>query len=43
MSGMGISGSGASGTGLKAIVHQLSEGAAFGALIVLILWAPHLI
>ena len=32
-----------SGTGLKTIANQLGEGAAFGALIALILWAPHLL
>ena len=29
------------GTGLTRILNQIGEGAAFGALIVLILWAPH--
>jgi hypothetical protein len=32
---------GSQGAGLVQIVHQLGEGAAFGALMVLILWAPH--
>jgi len=31
------------GTGLNRIIHQIGEGAAFGALITLILWAPHFI
>ena len=31
------------GTGMKSIFNQLGEGAAFGALIALILWAPHLL
>jgi hypothetical protein len=30
-------------TGLARIINQLGEGAAFGALITLILWAPHLL
>ena len=30
-------------TGLAKIINQLGEGAAFGALITLILWAPHLL
>lgn len=30
-------------TGLKRIMNQLGEGAAFGALMVLILWVPHLL
>ena len=34
---------GSKGTGLARIIHQIGEGAAFGALITLILWAPHLI
>jgi hypothetical protein len=32
-----------SGKGLTGIMNQLGEGAAFGALIALILWAPHLL
>ena len=32
-----------SAIGLKRIMNQLGEGAAFGALIALILWAPHLL
>ena len=32
---------GSQGTGLARIVHQIGEGAAFGALMILILWAPH--
>jgi len=31
------------GTGFNKILHQIGEGAAFGALITLILWAPHFI
>jgi hypothetical protein len=31
------------GTGVSKIMHQIGEGAAFGALITLILWAPHFI
>jgi hypothetical protein len=31
------------GTGLNRIINQLGGGAAFGALIGLILWAPHLL
>lgn len=30
-------------TGFSRILNQLGEGAAFGALITLILWAPHLL
>ena len=30
-------------TGFARILNQLGEGAAFGALITLILWAPHLL
>jgi hypothetical protein len=30
-------------TGIHKIIHQIGEGAAFGALITLILWAPHFI
>jgi hypothetical protein len=33
----------AMGTGVSKIIHQIGEGAAFGALITLILWAPHFI
>ena len=33
----------AAGTGINRIIHQIGEGAAFGALITLILWAPHLV
>ena len=32
---------GSRGTGLVRIVNQIGEGAAFGALMILILWAPH--
>jgi hypothetical protein len=32
---------GSQGTGLARIVNQIGEGAAFGALMILILWAPH--
>ena len=32
---------GSRGTGLGRIVNQIGEGAAFGALMILILWAPH--
>ena len=31
------------GTGINRIIQQIGEGAAFGALITLILWAPHLV
>jgi len=31
------------GTGVNKIINQIGEGAAFGALMVLILWAPHLL
>jgi hypothetical protein len=31
------------GAGLNKIIHQIGEGAAFGALITLILWAPHFV
>jgi hypothetical protein len=31
------------GTGVTKIIHQIGEGAAFGALITLILWAPHFV
>ncbi len=31
------------GTGISRIIQQIGEGAAFGALITLILWGPHLI
>jgi hypothetical protein len=31
------------GTGATKIIHQIGEGAAFGALITLILWAPHFV
>jgi hypothetical protein len=31
------------GTGVSKIIHQIGEGAAFGALITLILWAPHFV
>jgi hypothetical protein len=34
---------GSRGTGLARIVNQIGEGAAFGALMVLILWGPHLL
>lgn len=34
---------GSKATGLARIINQIGEGAAFGALITLILWAPHLI
>jgi len=34
---------GSKGTGINRIMNQLGEGAAFGALMVLILWAPHLL
>jgi hypothetical protein len=30
-------------TGFNKIIHQIGEGAAFGALITLILWAPHFV
>lgn len=33
----------AMGTGVHKIVHQIGEGAVFGALITLILWAPHFV
>ena len=33
----------ATGTGIHKIIHQIGEGACFGALITLILWAPHFI
>jgi hypothetical protein len=31
------------GTGIHKIIHQIGEGAVFGALITLILWAPHFV
>jgi hypothetical protein len=34
---------GTKGTGISRVIHQIGEGAAFGALITLILWAPHFI
>lgn len=34
---------GSQGMGLARIVSQIGEGAAFGALMILILWAPHLL
>jgi hypothetical protein len=34
---------GARGTRVAKIINQIGEGAAFGALITLILWAPHLL
>jgi len=33
----------ARGSALARILNQLGEGAAFGALIAVILWAPHLL
>jgi hypothetical protein len=36
-----MSKTGSHGTGLARIVNQIGEGAAFGALMILILWAPH--
>ena len=32
---------GSRATGITRIVNQIGEGACFGALMVLILWAPH--
>lgn len=34
---------GSKSKGVARIVNQIGEGAAFGALITLILWAPHLL
>jgi hypothetical protein len=31
------------GAGVAKIINQIGEGAAFGTLITLILWAPHLL
>jgi hypothetical protein len=34
---------GSKATGLAKVINQVGEGAAFGALMILILWAPHLL